>query len=824
MPDTAPTTSRWRPQRALLTLVAALGLTLGGAIAQSTPLEALLPDTTVAAFYLGPTAGDLGVLADVWAEVGGDDAVATLVRAFMTLEGGSLAFDDADVDVLAMLVDELSLECPAVATAWTPATAEGLAGPSVLALSLSPFNPFPGAIALARPNDPAAAAALQDALIECFASDVRFEQDGVTLHVLGDGGDLPLVVARMDGTFVAATDPDLVRAAVRLANGSDEPSHLGTTLGREAAALMDGGVGVSVDFAGIAAGVRPLVGMVASSPDETALAERLLGSLASLGGAAGRLTIDADGLRYDGFFAPDASAGDAALAALIACDACTLGTTPRLPAGAVAVSGMHVDLAAGFAWLDALVREVGDLMGEPLDLRSLAAEAGLDLDALLLGWIGSDWHAVQLEPYGTDVRAWLTGPGTLASVSVRDDGAAGDALRTWRALLEGDGGLGDVLAELLFMVDPYGAGPTGAESAGLSVVERSYRGVGYERWRIGPTFDLGIAVHDGRLVLATPARSMEAYVDAALDGPTVADDPVLGGAIRALPNGVIGYAVSDVPRQLEALAELSDAFAAPLATIVGIALEAARWDAWGGWDDEWDEWSGWDDDWGGWSDDVSGLWRDPARYGGDLLGQVTVQSLTVPGFVRDDVTVDDLLPNGDLGLVFELQGLTPGTTVTIEMVDPERSWDMDTYLYLYDVGGGAIIADDDDSPDTNRSELRFEVVAGVRYAVVASSWSGGDQGPIQLETWVSDWGDGAEADPFGDAPVDDEPMADEPTTDEPMVDDAPAIDAPTFGELVAAFDVLTDGLRALATRTGLEVGVTVVDDGVRRTSWTLPLR
>ena len=98
------------------------------------------------------------------------------------------------------------------------------------------------------------------------------------------------------------------------------------------------------------------------------------------------------------------------------------------------------------------------------------------------------------------------------------------------------------------------------------------------------------------------------------------------------------------------------------------------------------------------------------------------------------IGADDVLPNGDLGLVFTLEDLVDGTHVMVEMLDPQRSWNMDTYLYLYDVGAGAIIADNDDAPDIHRSELLFRVEPGVRYAVIASGWGGSDVGPIELNT------------------------------------------------------------------------------------------
>ncbi len=815
---TPPLDSLHGTLRTALAGVLALALLTGHAFAQPRPLEALLPATTVAAFYVGPTSGDLGVLEDVFAGLDTDTASETLQRLIRLIDGEE--FDlNGEFDLGTLIRDELSLECPAITSVWDDDATPDLFGHGVLAISISPFNPFPGMIALLRPTDTGYAAVLQDTLLDCLPVGPTFTQDDVTLYVIGDGSDMPLVVARIDDTFIAATDPDLVRAAVRLARGSDEPSHLDTAVGAAASTLMDGGLGVSVDFGALAAGLQSLTGMLAGDPTEAALLERALTSLASLGGMAGRLTIDQDGLRFDGFAAPDASAGDAALAALVACHDCSVGVGALLPAGAVSAGGWYVDLSAGVAYLDGWLAALEPLIGEQLDVRGLVLEAGVDLDALLLDWIGERWHTAQLDVLGTDVRGWIVGPGTVMTVPVSSEAGALAGLAGWRALLEGDGApmVGDVIDELMFMVDPFGPGSSDLFPEGglLSVREMTYRGVPYERWRVGPTTDVGFAVIDAHLVAAMPSSAMQAVIDVHLGASTVLDDAVLGPELRALPGNAVAFEVADPSRHLHALADLSDLLAAPLATGARLAIQEALSDPWGDpWGDSWGD--SWDDDpWGMESGGVSGLWRSSDRYGSDLMNEAPyVQSLTVPGFMRGPIRESDVLPNGDYGLVFEVQSLVVGSTVMIEMIDTSQSWDMDTYLYLYDVGAGRVIADDDDSPDTNRSELVFLVEPGISYAVIASSWGGNDVGEVILQSEVVSYGD-------DDAPAveAEEPQVD--PYDDVVADD---VDVPTFAELVALFDVVTDGLRAAAERVGPSTSLTVVEDGMRRTTWTLPLR
>ncbi|TVR91461.1 MAG: hypothetical protein EA416_09675 [Trueperaceae bacterium] len=814
MQSTSPVDSLRGTVSAALTLALVLALLTSHSFAQTRPLEALLPSTTVAAFYVGPTSGDLGVLEDALAGLDTDTATDTLQRLMLLIDGE--AFDlDGELDLGGMLRDEIALECPAIEAVWDDDATSGLFGPGVLAISVSPFNPLPGVIALLRPADAGYAGALQDTLLGCLPAGPTFTQDDVTLYVIGDGSDLPLVVARIDDTFVAATDPDLVRAAVRLARGSDEPNHLDTVVGASASALMDGGLGVSVDFGALAAGLQSITGMLVGDPAEAAVLDRALESLASLGGMAGRLTIDQAGLRFDGFAAPDATAGDAALAALVACEDCSVGVGALLPAGAVSTGGWYVDLRAGVAYLDGWLADLAPLIGEELDVRSLAREGGLDLDALLLDWIGDRWHTAQLDVLGTDLRSWIVGPGTVMTVPVASEAAALAGLAGWRALLEGDGApmAAGAIDELMFMVDPFGPGASGLFPEGglLSVREMTYRGVAFERWRVGPTTDVGFAVIDSHLVAAMPASALHAVIDVHLGADAVLADAVLGPQLRALPGNAVAFEVADPSRQLHALADFSDMLAAPLATGARLAIQEALSDPWGDpWGDSWD-----DDPWGMEPGGISGLWRSSDRYGADLMNEAPyVQSLTVPGFMRGPIRESDVLPNGDYGLVFEVQNLVVGSTVMVEMIDASQSWDMDTYLYLYDVGAGRVIADDDDSPDTNRSELVFVVEPGVSYAVIASSWGGNDVGEVILESEVLSYADDTAPDADAETPLD-EPLED-------VVNDE--LDVPTFAELVALFDLVTDGLRAVAERVDTSTSLTIVEDGVRRTTWTLPLR
>ena len=208
------------------------------------------------------------------------------------------------------------------------------------------------------------------------------------------------------------------------------------------------------------------------------------------------------------------------------------------------------------------------------------------------------------------------------------------------------------------------------------------------------------------------------------------------------------------------------------------------------------------------------LWRSPHRFGSDLLAQIgseSVHTITVPAHVEGSVASANVLPNGDLGAVFVLDGIGAGTTVMVEMVDPRRSWGMDTYLYLYDLSAGRIIADDDDSPDIHRSEIIFSVESGVRYAVIASSWGGRATGPFVLTVLDPDQ---PEPDPVPQSVS--VPPATDTTTPRALAEERPAVAASEavtveFSSDPSGLELSIDGVAYGATpvRVELERGVSV---------------
>ena len=65
---------------------------------------------------------------------------------------------------------------------------------------------------------------MNSALVECF-SDLKLEQDRVTIHILGNGSAQPISVARVaSDTYVASTNPNMVRMGSAWQPGALRPA------------------------------------------------------------------------------------------------------------------------------------------------------------------------------------------------------------------------------------------------------------------------------------------------------------------------------------------------------------------------------------------------------------------------------------------------------------------------------------------------------------------------------------------------------------------------------------------------------------------------
>lgn len=801
--------------------LAAAALLAPLAVAQSDgALERAAPPDALLALGFAPDGGVPQGLVDALGALDWEGAGATLMRLGALL--GDDAFDLAgsggmDADALQ---DGLAEACAPAADALTGIEPMDLLVEGLLTVSIAPFAPMPQALAIARTSDAAAAGALQDALVGCFGGP-SFDQDGVALHVLGDGGDLPLIVARVGDLFLAGTDPNLVRGAIRRANGADEPSLADGPLGAARAHLAPGGLDVAFDADALAAVLEGLSGSL--PPEANPVVVRAVAALRTLGAGATRAAWDDQGLRFEQVLVVPDDAPDPALARLLTA-APRAGRPLWLPAEASAVASNHLPLRAWVDYVDGWLADLEPVTGVRADVRGLAADyLDLDLDAALLGWVGETVHTVTLEPLGTDLRGWVYGPATAMLVPVADEAAARAGiellgpglLRTFASLAQLDAGS---------PMDPFGADPFAPDPSGLdalfgtesvAVDTITIAGVDADRIRMGPTLDLAVAIVDGHLILATPPSALEALLAARAGGSDLLSGTAGApwrAAYAAVPDAARDVSISDVAATLAGLAELGELASQPLASAIQTALVVAPWDAQTTGDDEWEEWYG---------EDAYDPFTDPWLVGED--GRTPPEEWNVEALVGTPLTdrgtlalgaaVDAMLTESEAFLAWDLVGAAPGTLAQVEVVDPS-GFGIDTYLYVTDADTGLVLFSNDDFGGLDRSAVLFDVLEGVRYRIVASSYSGSDTGSIVVS--VRD-----RAAVLAEAEA---PQAEEPVEPEAPVEVEPEVDPPTFAELLRATDLMPRALAILAERSGLAVSATTVEGNVVRTVTTIPLR
>ncbi len=772
-----------RPRLALL-LAAALAVPTWVAAQSSPDLERLAPPTAIVVLGFEADAGAPAGLLDAFAELGFDEARDTLtqVLAYLGASDG-LPADWRTDDGMAAVQDGLRDTCAPAADALEGLVPDGFLTEGLLTVSIAPYAPVPQALALARVGDVSRAEALQDALVTCFGG-TSFDQDGVALHVLGDGSDLPVVVARTGDVFLAGTDPELVRGAIRRAQGSDEPSLADGALAAARGRLAAGGIDLAFDATAVADVVE---GLAQGVPEEAApLVARALAALRTTGAFAARIGWSDEGLRFEQVLDVATTPADPALARLL--------TEPRragrplwLPEGSVATSATVVPVRGIVAYVDGWLADLEPLIGFRTDVRALAADVlDVDLDAALLDWVGETVYSVTLEPVSPDLRTLVGGPANVVMVPVSDEAAARAGLELLGpALQRALDVTGTTAQDLSAMAAPFGGpnvgGPDqaalgsmlGAEAVAIDTIE--IEGVSVDRIRVGPTFEIGVAIVDGHLVVGSPVRALASVFATRAGGPDLLRDPEWRAVLTGIGDDVRDVSISDVPAMLEGVAQLVELGAQPLAAIARAGIVAAAQEPVA-------------------SDEASDL-SQPAWNPEGLVGE----DLTPTGSLAIGETVAGELTSDTMRRVYELTDVAPGSIVEIEMRD--TSGMVDTYLEVVDAATGLILFDNDDAGGTDRSFVAFEAQPGLTYLVVASSWAGASEGPFEVSASAV----GGEPEPTPEAAVE-------------------RPDPPTFAEILQVSDLLPKALRLVAEHSGLYVSTTTVEGTTVHTIGVLPLR
>ena len=179
---------------------------------------------------------------------------------------------------------------------------ESFAADALLTVSVSPFNPVPAGTALLRVDEEMTElyADMQEVIITCAERSgevVRLEQGDVTLYVIGDGGDFPVIIGRLGTLFFAGSNPEVLRGVVRTGAGRAARRTLrrGGSTRRRVTILETDGVSFSLNLAGLAEITQNFGGLFVDGPEMEAAFERGLGLSSHLGGVCGFGSGDARG-------------------------------------------------------------------------------------------------------------------------------------------------------------------------------------------------------------------------------------------------------------------------------------------------------------------------------------------------------------------------------------------------------------------------------------------------------------------------------------------------------------------------------------------------
>ena len=757
----------------------ALLLALGVAGAQ--PLAGFAPQETVLSLSFGSQGGVLETLDDDLSALGWEQGKETLRKL---LEVGARLGDGgyADGDFTDLLnfydtmmggtdgnlyTEEVLAACPGlqdVADASQDYRGKGYRTEGLLTLSLDGFSPVPAGTALLRVDDALAPLyeQLQGVLLECIRETdevTELEQDGVTLYVVGDAGDFPIVAGNVGTLYFLGSNPEVVRGVVRKVQGAAEgstreTSYADTPFYQQVSARLGetvNGLGFAVNSAALAGTLEGAAGFLGGDPETDYLVTRAGTLLRTLGGMAGNLSLTDEGVQLENVLAVNPAGGDEALLELLLCDTCTVSAPFLAPQDSVGVAAQYLPWRELFAyaqdWLDGLAA----VTGEPLDLKQLAQDTfGIDLDTALLDWLGSEVQTYTLDSSLTDLRTLLYGQAQVSVVPVSSPAAAKAGLeslaRTFgpilNELLTEAGGMGDVgSAE-----DLFGATNLLGETA---VTTYTYKDTEITRLRAGYNTDVGYTFVGNYLVLGSP-RAVEGVVDAFGGGRAFSFGPGYRAMRAELPETVSSFSYGDTAAGLNGLADLLEVFVQPAAFATDFGLEAAVATA----------------------DDPN---FDSLGYA-DLY-EVTPVPLSAPGSVEGVLSEDDLDYYGSYSVYYDLTDLEPGAQVSVSLGSDAG----DVYLSLIDADAEVYLADGEYGDDYITSELTFSAEEGRRYYLEVVSYDVTETGDYTLSVSVE------QGTPQEATPEESQPLSE--------------LDLPSYGELLSLFDLLPRSVRVLADHT-----------------------
>ncbi len=523
------------------TFALALALLMAGT-ATAQQLPALLPGDTFFAVGVQDLAQHEGKLDEViaeWERLGLTEAFEQL---FATVD------DAAAQEGLGDTVEEFELP----AALQDVELLDIIGQEAYLAVSMSVFNPMPSVI-FATLVDPALGSELAATLeSEAQANGATtLDEGGTSIYVFVDEDpSVPPMAAAVDGDLLLiASNPETVRASLRLRGGADEPNLAGSEgFANSIGALGPGTTYFYLDFEAVGRGLEQFGAM---APEFEGLINRGIDALSTFGQFGTVMRVEDDGLASEGIQL--VGKNDAQLARLITSGTGGVSQEPLafVTDETLAVTVSSANVAGWWEYIVDFVRR-SDELGNP-DLNQLVADmVGLDLQSSLFSWMGDEMATLQGD-LGEAVQPGQA-PDNLLGDSLymfasTDDTAAREGLTAFFTLA------GTMIASFS---DPSGVGEaqiTAGEVAGTPVTT----------YEMADGISLTTAVVDGWALIGTSAGMVE---DALLAREAGSEAPQqLIGYLNEVPEQATAYALADNSATLEQVGSL---YAVQIQTVAGL--------------------------------------------------------------------------------------------------------------------------------------------------------------------------------------------------------------------------------------------------------------
>ncbi len=710
----------------LASVIAVMASSLSPARAQ--PLADIAPSGTI--LSLGLASYDEFYANDLLSDIASLDWEQAIATATQLVEYVAANDSSGDFDDFGSMFEEIEVaigEAVAVCPGLEPFFNNGLpivGDESLLTVSMSPFSPMPAITALSRFSGDMAGSAseLQAVLVGCAEAEMgelpTLQEGDTTLVVLGDGGDLPLIVGSVDNLFIIGTEPETTRSVVRLSTGSDEASMASSRLSQLISEnFASGGLSLSLDLQALADIAENFGGMFASQPEEQLAVERAIAMLRTLGGVAGNVRNTEDGLLSESLVAVDPEGGDDELASILLCEDCAVSTPDLFPDWSIAVSSQYNYLPAFFdytqTWVDAFEPYIGTF-----DMVAFVdGMLGINLDTALFDWMGDSVHNVVFEPISSELSTLIYNPAAATLIPVSSPEAA-------EAGLTELGELVPLLVEALTMLPDFDDAEEvfGTIYSDVVVDTFDYEGYEIERYRFGPTTNIGLTFVDDHLVIASPAEVAITIIDTFNgDYDGISANPDFRAAEAASADNSVAFVYSDSATQLEASADLLSLFTQPSAFVISAGLTALELESMGMGPMSFDSFSEQ-------LVDLDTVTATPLSLPADAAGTVSSSDggfeMTFDSFSEQSEDLSAMISEvltlgGEAAGTLEtggaayyvLEGINPGDDVTVTL----NSNDFDTYLYVIDRDSQTYLFENDDNPDTTTSEIEFTAQEGVTY-------------------------------------------------------------------------------------------------------------